>query len=121
MIDDENIMDIGEKINIVAESLSQDTGINASDIRESIFNDFHESDSMSENVINAIDYATAQNSMDAEPTTLENLSYGDMDIDEYIKGVLAAEMPVSFPPEALKAQAVAARTYAGTIYLLYIL
>ena len=82
VIDDENIMDIGEKINIVAESLSQDTGINASDIRESIFNDFHESDSMSENVINAIDYATAQNSMDAEPTTLENLSYGDMDIDE---------------------------------------
>ena len=35
-----------------------------------------------------------------------------MDIEEYIKGVLAAEMPVSFPPEALKAQAVAARTYA---------
>lgn len=35
-----------------------------------------------------------------------------MDLEEYIKGVVAAEMPVSFHPEALKAQAVAARTYA---------
>lgn len=33
-------------------------------------------------------------------------------LDEYIKGVLAAEMPAAFHIEALKAQAVAARTYA---------
>jgi len=32
-------------------------------------------------------------------------------LEEYIIGVVAAEMPVSFPLEALKAQAVAARTY----------
>lgn len=32
--------------------------------------------------------------------------------EDYIKGVVAAEMPVSFEMEALKAQAVAARTYA---------
>ena len=32
--------------------------------------------------------------------------------EEYIKGVLAGEMPVSFDLEALKAQAVAARSYA---------
>jgi len=32
--------------------------------------------------------------------------------EEYVKGVLAAEMPASFHMEALKAQAVAARTYA---------
>lgn len=31
---------------------------------------------------------------------------------DYIKGVVAAEMPISFEPEALKAQAVAAHTYA---------
>lgn len=37
---------------------------------------------------------------------------GGMNIDDYIKGVVAAEMPVSFPLEALKAQAVASRTYA---------
>ncbi|MGE5472987.1 MAG: stage II sporulation protein D [Ignavibacteriales bacterium] len=36
----------------------------------------------------------------------------DIDFDEYIKGVLAAEMPASYNIEALKAQAVAARTYA---------
>ena len=34
------------------------------------------------------------------------------DMDEYIKGVVAVEMPPSFEEEALKAQAVAARTYA---------
>lgn len=33
-------------------------------------------------------------------------------LEEYVKGVLAAEMPVSFHLEALRAQAVAARTYA---------
>ena len=32
--------------------------------------------------------------------------------EEYIVGVVAAEMPASFPVEALKAQAVVARTYA---------
>jgi stage II sporulation protein D len=33
-------------------------------------------------------------------------------IDDYIRGVVAGEMPSSWPPEALRAQAVAARTYA---------
>ncbi|NMA83918.1 MAG: stage II sporulation protein D [Epulopiscium sp.] len=35
-----------------------------------------------------------------------------LDFEEYIKGVVAAEMPANFEEEALKAQAVAARTYA---------
>lgn len=35
-----------------------------------------------------------------------------MDFNEYLKGVVAAEMPADFHIEALKAQAVAARTYA---------
>jgi len=34
-----------------------------------------------------------------------------MEFEEYIKGVVAAEMPASFHIEALKAQALAARTY----------
>ena len=34
-----------------------------------------------------------------------------MDIDDYIIGVVSAEMPASFEQEALKAQAVASRTY----------
>ncbi|WP_310964450.1 SpoIID/LytB domain-containing protein [Nocardioides terrisoli] len=33
-------------------------------------------------------------------------------IDDYVQGVVAAEMPASWRPAALKAQAVAARTYA---------
>ena len=35
-----------------------------------------------------------------------------MKLEEYIVGVVAAEMPASFHEEALKAQAIAARTYA---------
>ena len=35
-----------------------------------------------------------------------------MTMANYLPGALAAEMPLSFGPEALKAQAVAARTYA---------
>ena len=37
-----------------------------------------------------------------------------LDLDEYLIGVVASEMPASFDIEALKAQAVVARTY--TIY-----
>ncbi|MBR5390709.1 MAG: stage II sporulation protein D [Clostridia bacterium] len=37
-----------------------------------------------------------------------------MTLRDYLEGVLAAEMPADFPEEALKAQAVAARTY--TLY-----
>ena len=36
-----------------------------------------------------------------------------MALDAYLQRVLLGEMPVSFEPEALKAQAVAARTYKG--------
>ena len=35
----------------------------------------------------------------------------EMPMDVYLQGVLRAEMPASFEPEALKAQAIAARTY----------
>ena len=35
-----------------------------------------------------------------------------LDIDSYVRGVVAGEMPSSWPLEALKVQAVAARTYA---------
>ena len=36
----------------------------------------------------------------------------EMNLEDYIKGVVAAEMPAEFEVEALKAQAVAARTFA---------
>jgi|GEM_PF-641944 len=37
---------------------------------------------------------------------------GIMDVDDYLKGVVPREMPALWPLEALKAQAVVARTYA---------
>jgi stage II sporulation protein D len=36
----------------------------------------------------------------------------ELDIDSYVRGVVAGEMPSTWPLEALKAQAVTARTYA---------
>jgi stage II sporulation protein D len=51
---------------------------------------------------------------DAE-TTISLLAGGEIreiTMDKYLWGVTAAEMPAGFEPEALKAQAVAARTYA---------
>jgi len=36
----------------------------------------------------------------------------EVPLEEYVKGVLPSEMPASYPLEALKAQAVCARTYA---------
>lgn len=47
---------------------------------------------------------------------LDGGSVMEMDLGTYLVGVLRAEMPASFPEEALKAQAVAARTY--TLYKL---
>ena len=38
----------------------------------------------------------------------------DLRLEDYVAGVVAGEMPASFPVEALKAQAVAARSYALT-------
>ncbi len=36
----------------------------------------------------------------------------ELDIEDYLRGVVASEMPASWPAEALKAQAVAARNFA---------
>ena len=50
-----------------------------------------------------------------EKISVFNASSGktsETDMSEYIIGVVAGEMPASFSPEALKAQAVAAYTYA---------
>ena len=34
-----------------------------------------------------------------------------MDMEEYLPGVIARQIPVEYEPEALKAQAIIARTY----------
>ena len=59
---------------------------------------------------------TGQKSYD-KTTTITLYTQGEcrkMNLQEYLTGVLAAEMSAGFPEEALKAQAVAARTY--TLY-----
>jgi stage II sporulation protein D len=43
---------------------------------------------------------------------LDDGKTAELNMRDYLIGVVAAEMPVKFQPEALKAQAVAARTYA---------
>lgn len=45
-------------------------------------------------------------------TVLRDGQVEEMELNEYLWGVVAAEMPASFREEALKAQAVAARTYS---------
>jgi stage II sporulation protein D len=37
-----------------------------------------------------------------------------LDLEDYVRGVVSGESPAGWPPEALRAQAVAARTYAMT-------
>ena len=50
------------------------------------------------------DYTTVTVSVDGKPT--------EMPLESYVEGVVAAEISNDFPPEAIRAQAVAARTYA---------
>ena len=45
------------------------------------------------------------------PVIFEDGSVRNMELDDYLTGVVLAEMPASFEMEALKAQAVVARTY----------
>ncbi len=59
--------------------------------------------------------STATDLVSDDMTALVTVKMSDriatMQLGTYLCGVVAAEMPVSFPDEALKAQAVAARTY----------
>ncbi|HWK28820.1 MAG TPA: SpoIID/LytB domain-containing protein [Solirubrobacter sp.] len=49
------------------------------------------------------------------PTVLKGVSVvNSVKLDDYLRGVVPAESPASWPVEALKAQAIAARTYAIT-------
>lgn len=41
-----------------------------------------------------------------------------LDMEDYLKGVVPSEMPASWPKEALKAQAIAARSYAANMLML---
>lgn len=51
--------------------------------------------------------------VDISPLTAHLRLVNKLDVDDYIRGVVNSEMPRSWPLEAMKAQAVAARTYAA--------
>ena len=53
-------------------------------------------------------------SLEFKPSGGGLLVINALDLDSYVRGVVAAESPSSWPQEALRAQAVAARTYALT-------
>ena len=63
-----------------------------------------------------VPFASGQMDAEASLRVLDGDTVLEMDLGEYLLGVVRAEMPASFHPEALKAQAVAARTY--TLYKL---
>lgn len=65
-------------------------------------------ENVEEEIINDIEFNTTNNINSKN----NNQNFETNELEEYIVGVVAAEMPVSFEEEALKAQAIAARTYA---------
>ena len=63
-------------------------------------------------VINEVNYDTVD--LDAPTISIYNVDENKiekMNMEEYLYGVLASEMPSTFNEEALKSQAIAARTY----------
>ncbi len=82
----------------------------------SLFSDVIEYEDNSKEILNK-SIKNSENPNITEQIAIYNHSTDNtefMDLEEYILHVLAAEMPVSYGLEALKAQAVAARTY--TLY-----
>jgi stage II sporulation protein D len=52
--------------------------------------------------------------LEIRPSGSGVMAVNDVDLEDYVRGVVSAESPATWPAEALKAQAVAARTYAVT-------
>jgi len=63
---------------------------------------------------NAVRDGLFRGALELRPAGRELLVVNALDLDSYLRGVVAAESPASWPQAALRAQAVAARTYALT-------
>ena len=57
-------------------------------------------------------YRGALRAASPRPGSTDRDTVNVLSMDDYVKGVVPAEMPASWSPEAVRAQAVAARTYA---------
>lgn len=60
----------------------------------------------------AVRYRGILRAASPEPGSPERDTVNIVSVDTYVRGVIAAEMPATWHPEAVRAQAVAARTYA---------
>jgi stage II sporulation protein D len=62
---------------------------------------------------NDVSNGSYRGSLELRPAAIGGVSaINALDLESYVRGVVAGEMPASWPAEALRAQAVAARTYA---------
>ena len=61
--------------------------------------------------INVIGQGTYRGALEVRPATTGLNAVNAVDLEDYVRGVLSRESPASWPLEALKAQAVAARSY----------
>jgi stage II sporulation protein D len=62
--------------------------------------------------LNSVNDGIYRGSIEVSVDGLGVTAINEVDMDSYLRGVVAGEMPSSWPLEALKVQAVAARTYA---------
>jgi stage II sporulation protein D len=63
--------------------------------------------------LNGVTSGRYRGTLELRPAAIGGLSAIDaLDLESYVRGVVGGEMPPSWPAEALRAQAVAARTYA---------
>jgi stage II sporulation protein D len=65
-------------------------------------------------VIGGGNSGTYRGALELRPASGGLMAVNAVGLEDYIRGVVAAESPPSWPAEALKAQAIAARTYAIT-------
>lgn len=77
----DDIYDVADKINTFADKLSDEVGIDADSIREALHDNLAEN-GIGTDLIEDIQGAEAHISMDAEPQSIENLNYGDLDIND---------------------------------------
>jgi stage II sporulation protein D len=62
---------------------------------------------------NGVTSGSYRGNLELRPAAIGGISAIDaLDLESYVRGVVAGEMPSTWPAEALRAQAVAARTYA---------
>ena len=73
---------------------------------------YKEEDKIINEVINENESKSKSNDIYIKVKQISKNEIIKIDLEEYVKGVIAGEMPISFNIEALKAGAVAARTYA---------